>query len=214
MAEQFEIIPVFLALIVVLVIIRSFLPSRKRRSDTTPDRSRDGTRDGPRDGPHNRAKDRRQRRALPLPDIKINPRSILVDGSNVMHWEANTPDSATLMRVLAALRRHGNDPILCFDANVGYKLFNAHLNPEELSRLFGVTPQQVLITPSGTDANALILQVAIAHSIPVVSNDRYRDYPALAGQVERMTGTINEGVVTLRLHKSGMTVEAQHRAAP
>jgi hypothetical protein len=213
MAEQSDIIGLFLALIIGLVLLRSFLPSRRGRRDTASGRPakarpsatrRDKAKDGPSDG-------RLHRAAGALPNIAVNPRSILVDGSNVMHWDANTPSSPTLMRVLAALRKHGNDPILCFDANVGYKLFGTHLNPEDLARLFSVAPAQVLVTQSGTDADAMILRLAVAHGLPVVSRDRFVDYPDLAGRVERMTGTIDEGVVTLKLEKRSPRTETQDR---
>jgi hypothetical protein len=196
MDEPSQVIAFALIGIAAIVLLRSFLPARRRKRDVPTDTARDKRRKRP-----DMRRHRQGHNTQPPPEIATNPRSILFDGSNVMHWDGNTPNSTTLMRVLAALRKHGNDPILCFDANVGYKLFGAHLNSADLGRLFGVVPAQVLVTPSGTDADAMILQAAVTHGIPVVSNDRYLDYPELVGQVDRMTGTISDGVVTLKLRK-------------
>ncbi len=134
------------------------------------------------------------------PEIETNPRSILVDGSNVMHWVDNTPRVETLQRVLAKLRNTGNDPILCFDANIGYKLVNQHMNTPDLAKFFGVAQRNILICPSGTDADAMILKIAVDKGLPVVSNDGYRDYPDLITQVSRMTGKFKAHEVSLRLH--------------
>jgi hypothetical protein len=47
---------------------------------------------------------------------------ILVDGSNVMHWQDNTPKLAPLLAVVQRLQALGYAPGVVFDANVGWKL--------------------------------------------------------------------------------------------
>ncbi len=151
-------------------------------------------------GPPERAVHRR--RAAPKvsdPVLELNPRSLLVDGSNVMHWIDNRPTTEALQRVLAALRNAGNDPILCFDANIGYKLVDSHLDPAELARFFGVAARNILVCPAGTKADDMILRLAVEHDLTVVSNDRYREYTDLAPKISRMTGQIKDGKVELRL---------------
>lgn len=130
-----------------------------------------------------------------LPDL---PNPLLVDGSNVMFWDDNRPTTGALLKVIGKLRDAGNDPVLCFDANVGYKLANRPLDRAALARLLDVPPAQVLICPSRTDADAMILRLAALHGIPVVSNDRFRDYPDHGAKVSRLGGSIARGKVMLR----------------
>ncbi len=172
----------FLALVVLVVLLRSFLPGRK-----------------PRQG-QSAAQDRPSGPVRAAPEIETRANSILVDGSNVMFWDGNTPTASAITRTLHRLKDSGNDPILCFDANVGYKLAGRHLGEGELSALFGIPAPRILVCPSGTDADAMILRLAAAKGLPVVSNDRFRDYPDLAARVPRMSGTIEAEKVSLRLH--------------
>ena len=62
------------------------------------------------------------------------PNAIAVDGSNVMHW-GGEPSAKVLRKVLSALIEGGYEPILFFDANVGYVLDNRYYAPRELARL-------------------------------------------------------------------------------
>ncbi len=96
---------------------------------------------------------------------------IVVDGSNVMHWGGD-PSVKVLHSVLADL----SGPIVFFDANVGYKLMGKHMDAEDLAPLLGLTPTQITIAPSGTQADGLLLDYAAKHRLRVVSNDRFRDW--------------------------------------
>ncbi|MCC5974367.1 MAG: hypothetical protein JJT81_09980 [Rubellimicrobium sp.] len=141
--------------------------------------------------------------AIPaLPDL---PDPLLVDGSNVMFWDDNRPTTGALLMVIGKLQEEGNDPVVCFDANVGYKLANRPLDREALARLLDLPPAQVLICPSRTDADAMILRLAAVHRLAVVSNDRFRDYPAHADKIARLGGSIARGKVTLRRFGPGLS---------
>jgi hypothetical protein len=142
----------------------------------------------------------RRRRPSVAPDLEITPRSVVVDGSNVMFWADNTPTAGAVQKVLSTLREAGKEPILCFDANIGYKLANQHLDRGELALLFGIPQSQVVICPSRTDGDAMIMRIATENRLPVVSNDRYRDYPDLVKNVRLMPGSIVKGEARVLLN--------------
>jgi hypothetical protein len=142
-----------------------------------------------------------RRRPRVAPDLEITPRSVVVDGSNVMFWADNTPMAGAVQKVLSALREAGKEPILCFDANIGYKLANRHLDRGEVALLFGIPQSQVVICPSRTDGDATILRIATENRLPVVSNDRYRDYPDLVKHVRLMPGSIVKGEARVLLDR-------------
>lgn len=100
---------------------------------------------------------------------------ILVDGSNVMHWQDNTPRLAPLRGVVAHLQQHGFTPGVVFDANAGWKLAGRYLGDADLARLLGLPVAQVLVVPKGTQADPFLLETARDHGAVIVTNDRYRD---------------------------------------
>ncbi|NCO87107.1 MAG: hypothetical protein GW886_10815 [Rhodobacterales bacterium] len=137
------------------------------------------------------------------PAVVAQGRPIIVDGSNVMHWDADAgPSLAVLRRVLDSLRDAGYGPIVYFDANAGYKLENRHMGSPELAQRLGLDPAQVTLSLSGTPADPLLLTHAVRDGLRVVTNDRYRDwraqFPALADQRMRVGGGHKGGQVTLR----------------
>jgi len=116
---------------------------------------------------------------------------IIVDGSNVMHWNDSKPDLSTLRQVLAALKRAGLRPGVVFDANVGYKIAGRFMDDRALSRALGLPVNQVMVAPKGTPADPLILQAARDSKTRVVTNDQFRDwaddYPDVL-TADRLTG--------------------------
>ena len=56
---------------------------------------------------------------------------IVVDGSNVMHWNDDVPSVRTLTLVLADLTARGFAPHVFFDANVGYKLWGRSISARD-----------------------------------------------------------------------------------
>lgn len=101
---------------------------------------------------------------------------ILVDGSNVMHWQDNSPALAPLMGVILRLTGLGYVPGIVFDANAGWKLQGRYLHDAELAWLLGVEERQVLVVPKGTQADPYLLQTAREFDAKIVTNDRFRDW--------------------------------------
>jgi hypothetical protein len=128
---------------------------------------------------------------------------IVVDGSNVMHWQDDVPRIEALERVLADLAAKGFVPHVFFDANVGYKLVGRHVDPGDLARALALPRSQVFVAPSRTPADPLLIAHAIRVRARVVSNDRFRDwrdeFPALGDKGFLVPGRLRGGEVELRL---------------
>jgi hypothetical protein len=99
-----------------------------------------------------------------------------VDGSNVMHWQNEVPQIATVRIVVDALEARGFHPGVVFDANVGYKIGDRYQDDAAIARMLGLTENQVLVVPKGTPADPCLLQTARDLGARVVTNDRYRDW--------------------------------------
>jgi hypothetical protein len=130
-------------------------------------------------------------------------RWIVVDGSNVMYWEDETPSLHTVRSVVAALRDEGLHPVVWFDANAGYLTMGRYLGSDALSRLIGLPGRQVFIAEKGVPADPLILEGAGKLGARVVTNDRYRDwterFPKVAEPGFLVRGQVVGGEVRLRL---------------
>jgi hypothetical protein len=113
----------------------------------------------------------RARRAAPRTQARI-----VVDGSNVMHWNEGSAELAPLREVLDHLRARGFRPAVIFDANAGYKLAGRYLHDAALSRQLGLPEDQVLVVPKGTPADPWILTAARDMGARIVTNDRFRDW--------------------------------------
>lgn len=136
------------------------------------------------------------------PQQKLDPqKNIVVDGSNVMHW-GGEPSAQILNHVLVALDEKGLNPMVFFDANVGYKLWDRHANASHVAPKIGVRSDRVVVAPSGTTADALLLEFAVRHGLRVVTNDRFLDwrvqYPRAGEKGFLVKGQWKEGSVVLR----------------
>jgi hypothetical protein len=140
---------------------------------------------------------RRRNRADRTPDAQ----AILIDGSNVMHWQDNTPRLEPLLQVVQELSALGLKPGVVFDANAGYHLAGRYLGERELGRMLALPQQQILVVPKGTQADAYLLETARDLKAKIVTNDRYRDwvegYPEVAGAGMLITGGVQGGRVWL-----------------
>ncbi len=127
--------------------------------------------------------------------------NIVVDGSNVMHWDGE-PSALILNRVLVALDEKGLNPFVFFDANVGYKLWDRHANARHVAPKIGVAVDRVVVAPSGVTADELLLEFAVKHGLRVVSNDRFLDwrvkYPKAGMKGFSVKGEWRQGSVMLR----------------
>lgn len=128
---------------------------------------------------------------------------ILVDGSNVLHWAGQGPDIETLRGVLREIDSQGLEPIVYFDANVGYLVGDRWLGPGPMSRKLGLDFHNVVIAGKGTPADPLLLDAARRSGARIVTNDRYRDwyekYPEAAAPERVVRGWAGEGRVSLAL---------------
>ena len=136
---------------------------------------------------------RRRRKGGP-----VVPKSIVVDGSNVMYWGGD-PSEVVLKAVINDLRAQGLSPIVVFDANAGYKLRNHFLDEAGLARLCGLRAQSVILMDSGIVADKRILEIAKKSGLRVVSNDQYRDwtvkFPFVRKKGRILRGTYKSGAV-------------------
>jgi len=133
----------------------------------------------------------------------VGPKNwIVVDGSNVMHWQDNTPQLAPLLCVIEDLKKRGFAPGVVFDANAGYKLFGKYLDERELSRMLVLPLNQLLVVPKGIQADPYIIETALKFNAPIVTNDRFRDwaetYPEVTEPGFLIWGGIKEGKPWLR----------------
>ncbi|TVP99310.1 MAG: hypothetical protein EA338_07020 [Roseinatronobacter sp.] len=129
--------------------------------------------------------------------------SILLDGSNVMHWNNGQPSLEPVREVLTHLRQQGYQPGVVFDANAGYKLEGRYRNHREMAQQLGLSPDYVLVVNKGVPADRFILQFAQDHDARVVTNDRFRDWAAQFPDVSKpgylVSGAYRGGALTLNL---------------
>lgn len=137
-------------------------------------------------------------RALARPRKPASPpRWVVVDGSNVLHWQDNTPRLSSLRAVLDRLTEQGFTPGVVFDANAGYKISDRYQHDGALGRLLGLPADRVLVAPKGSPADPLILASARDLDAPIVSNDRFRDWadahPEIAQPGRLIRGGFRDG---------------------
>lgn len=129
-------------------------------------------------------------------------RHVLIDGSNVMHWNKGAPDLGLVRDIAQALGLRGYRVVVIFDANVGYKIADRYHGPAELAPALGLPKDQVLVAPSGTPADGFLLQFAQDQGAPIVTNDRFRDwhemFPEVMVPVRLIHGGYRDGAPWLR----------------
>ena len=103
---------------------------------------------------------------------------VLIDGSNVMHWQDNAPRLEAVRKVVDLVRARGYVPGVVFDANAGWKLAGRYLHDGDFAQLLGLEARQVLVVAKGTQADPFLLQTAREFGARIVSNDRFRDWVA------------------------------------
>ncbi len=101
---------------------------------------------------------------------------IVVDGSNVMHWQDKAPRLSSLQLVLDRLTALGFSPGVVFDANAGYKISGRYQHELALGKLLDLPADRVLVASKGSPADPLILAAARDLGARIVSNDRFRDW--------------------------------------
>ena len=141
-------------------------------------------------------------RRVPTGDRRDRP-TILVDGSNVMHWKDNAPSAMVVTRVVQALVARGERPHVYFDANAGYKLGEGFMDARALAQVVGLSPERITVADSGTPADPLLLDHAARARLRIVSNDRFKDwrvqYPGANDRGALVRGRWQDGTPILRL---------------
>ena len=138
---------------------------------------------------------------------------ILVDGSNVMHWQDNTPRIEPVRRVVTALKAQGLDPGVVFDANVGWKIVGRYLGERELSQLLDLPQDQVLVVPKGSPADPWLLTTARDFGARIVTNDRFRDWAEAHPEVARPGFLVHGGLSGTGVWLEGMADAADKPGA-
>lgn len=144
------------ALVVVFLLLRVLLPTRRPRSDAA------------------------------------DETWILIDGSNVMHWQDNTPQLAPVRRVVSHLKALGYVPGVVFDANAGWKLEGRYLHDGDFAKRLQLEKRQVMVVPKGTQADPFLLETAQEFGARIVTNDRFRDWAEAHPEVSK-TGFLIRG---------------------
>ncbi len=103
-------------------------------------------------------------------------RPVVIDGSNVMHWDGEMPKLRTVQTVITALKAKGFEPGIVFDANAGYKLADRYLDDRHFAKLLNLPSDRVLVVPKGEPADPTILSAARDMGAQVLTNDRFRDW--------------------------------------
>lgn len=140
-------------------------------------------------------------RTKPTPSEALPDNAIIVDGSNAMHWNGD-PSEKVLIRVVQTLKGKGYNPIVIFDANVGYKLRDRYLDDKPMAKMIGLPVAQVLVVEKGIVADQVILDFAAESGLRIVTNDRFRDwsvrYNFIKDKGRLVRGEIREGTVMMK----------------
>jgi hypothetical protein len=128
---------------------------------------------------------------------------VVIDGSNVMYWNAGVPQIATLRSMIEHLTAKGYVPGVVFDASAGQRLVGKYRHDKHLAKLLGLPVARVMVVPNGTPADPMILAFARDQGARVVSNDRYRDWaethPEVTTPGHVISGGYRDGQLWLNL---------------
>ena len=127
--------------------------------------------------------------------------AVVIDGSNVMHWNGEGARLAPLREVIAALQAKGFEPGIIFDANAGYKLADRYLDDGDFAKLLKLRADRVLVVPKGEPADPTILASAREMGAKIVTDDRFRDwagdFPEVTEPGHLVRGGYRDGVLWL-----------------
>jgi hypothetical protein len=126
---------------------------------------------------------------------------VLIDGSNVMNWEvdagtASAPSLRPLAQVLAALKARGVAAGVVFDATAGHRLEGRFLGHSDLAARLP-TAADVLVVDKGTQADPVLINIARAEGLIIISNDHFRDAPSARHLLKQKGFMAGEGVTLL-----------------
>ncbi|MEY8837837.1 hypothetical protein AB9K41_02225 [Cribrihabitans sp. XS_ASV171] len=104
------------------------------------------------------------------------PNWVVVDGSNVLYWADETPALASVRMVVDKLVLDGFEPLLWFDANVGYLIAGRYMSPDHLAKALRYPARRIAVAPKGTPADPLLIRDAERLKARIVTNDLFRDW--------------------------------------
>lgn len=101
---------------------------------------------------------------------------ILIDGSNVMYWEDQSPHIAPVQQAVSLLTKKGYTPVVMFDANAGHVLFGRYTHDHHFANTLNVPADQIMVVDKGVQADVQVLKAARTMEAKVVTNDFFRDW--------------------------------------
>ncbi|MFN3971283.1 MAG: NYN domain-containing protein [Gemmobacter sp.] len=144
------------------------------------------------------------------------PHYILIDGSNVMHWQGGTPRVEAVRAVVTHLAARGFTPGVVFDANAGHLLAGRYRHDRAMARMLGLPEDRVLVVPKGSAADAFLLEAARDLGARIVTNDRYRDWAEAHPEVRvpgfLIGGGFRDGALWLALEDADAQARVPLRA--
>ncbi|APE44975.1 hypothetical protein BOO69_17350 [Sulfitobacter alexandrii] len=133
-------------------------------------------------------------RAAAANQVKAKDRKdIVIDGTNVLYWDGEAAELASLRIVVGALLDRGWAPVVFLDASSRHHLKDKSLDEQAFAKSLGLPRNRVMVCPAGTEADAFLLKYAREHDMPVVSNDRFRDRAQIAGKLRMVRGIFANG---------------------
>ena len=133
----------------------------------------------------------------------FQPKYIVLDGSNIMHWKDGTPQVETVREVVQYLKVQGFSPGVVFDANAGHILFGKYHHHGAMGKQIGLPEDRVMVVQKGTPADPTILAAARDLGARIVTNDRYTDWsdthPEVNDPGRLIRGGYREGALWLDL---------------
>ncbi|AXI44800.1 hypothetical protein C1J03_01385 [Sulfitobacter sp. SK012] len=135
----------------------------------------------------------RRGRTLPAPRPRKTENGIIVDGTNVLYWDDQTPQLDTLRAVVADLKRRDLVPTVFLDASSRHHLKDTTLNEKRFAHALGLSQRAVMVCPAGTEADVFILKHARSTGQPILSNDRFGDRAQQRKGLRIIKGVIANG---------------------
>jgi hypothetical protein len=129
---------------------------------------------------------------IPTPVVAGTPRPAVVDGSNISNMTHGRKASLDyLKQVRKSAWSEGYFPVITIvDASLPHQIDE----PDELLAM--IERGEVRIAPSGTPADALLIEEAEHLQAVLLTNDRLTDWPA-AKKLEKRHVTLNDGVARI-----------------
>ncbi len=120
-------------------------------------------------------------------------KDIVIDGTNVLYWDGEVAELASLRLVVSALLKRKYAPVVFLDASSRHHLKDKSLTEKDFAKALGLPQNRVMVCPAGTEADAFLLKYARENNMPVVSNDQFRDRAQIAGKLRLVRGIFAKG---------------------